>query len=219
MRKGLTELVFILDRSGSMGGLESDTIGGFNAMIEKQRKQEGEANITTVLFDDQYDVIHDRFQVEILRPMTEKEYFVRGCTALLDAMGNTIRKVENIQNYLPEEQKAEKVIFVITTDGLENASKNYTYGQIQRMVQEKKEKSGWEFLFLGANMDAVQEASRLGISAGRAVRYCNDHVGVTMNYQVVGQTLCAMRSAPKMSDVGEEWKAEIEAAGGGWRLE
>ena len=190
MKKDLTELVFILDRSGSMCGLEQDTIGGFNAMIGKQKKQAGEANVTTVLFDDRYDIIHDRFPIEVVGPLTEKEYYVRGCTALLDAVGKTLHKVENIQEHLPEEMKAEKVIFVITTDGLENASR--------------------EFLFLGANMDAVSEAKKFGIDEDRSVTYENDSVGVAMNYRVVEEAICCMRSAPRMSDVDGSWKQKIE---------
>ncbi|MBQ0060045.1 MAG: VWA domain-containing protein, partial [Lachnospiraceae bacterium] len=160
MQKNLTELVFILDRSGSMGGLEKDTIGGFNAMIERQKKQEGQVNVTTVLFDDKYDMIHDRIPINDLRPMTEDDYYVRGCTALLDAMGETIHRMGNTQKYLVEEKRAEKVIFVITTDGMENASRHYDRAQIKRMIERQKEKYGWEFIFLGANMDAVAEAAR-----------------------------------------------------------
>lgn len=210
MKKGLTELVFILDRSGSMGGLESDTIGGFNAMIEKQKSQEGEANVTTVLFDDQYDIIHDRFPIEAVRPLTGNEYYVRGCTALLDAVGKTIHKAGNIQKYLPEDMRAEKVIFVITTDGLENASREYSYDDIRRMIERQKEKYGWEFLFLGANMDAVSEARKFGIGAERSVTFENDSAGVAMNYRVVEETIRCMRAAPCMASVDGSWKKEIE---------
>lgn len=210
MKKGLTELVFILDRSGSMGGLESDTIGGFNAMIEKQKTQEGEANVTTVLFDDKYDIIHDRFPIGAVKPLTTNEYYVRGCTALLDAVGKTIHKVGNIQKYLPDEMKAEKVIFVITTDGLENASKEYNYEMIRRRIERQKEKYGWEFLFLGANMDAVTEARKFGIAEDRSVTFENDSAGVAMNYRVMEQTIRCMRAAPRMADVDGSWKKEIE---------
>ena len=210
MKKDLTELVFILDRSGSMCGLEQDTIGGFNAMIGKQKKQAGEANVTTVLFDDRYDIIHDRFPIEVVGPLTEREYYVRGCTALLDAVGKTLHKVENIQEHLPEEMKAEKVIFVITTDGLENASREYSYDRIRRKIEEKKTKSGWEFLFLGANMDAVSEAKKFGIDEDRSVTYENDSVGVAVNYRVVEEAICCMRSAPRMSDMDGSWKQKIE---------
>lgn len=211
MKKGLTELVFILDRSGSMWGLEQDTIGGFNAMMEKQKKQAGEANVTTVLFDDQYDIIHDRFPMAAVKPLTEKEYYVRGCTALLDALGKTLCKVENIQKHLPEEMKAEKIIFVITTDGMENASQEYNYDMIRRKIDEKKEKWGWEFLFLGANMDAVAEAKKFGIDEDRSVTFENDSQGVAMNYRVLEQTISCMRSAPRMAEVDGSWKQEIEA--------
>ncbi len=210
MKKGLTELVFILDRSGSMSGLESDTIGGFNSMIARQRETEGEANVTTVLFDDRYEVIHSRFPLEAVRPMTGEDYYVRGCTALLDAVGRTISDMGNIQKHLPEDMRAEKVIFVITTDGLENASRRYTASQIRQMIERQKEKYGWEFLFLGANMDAVSEAGRFGISADRAVRFENDSVGVKKNYDVLGRTLSRMRQAPCMADMDASWKEEIE---------
>lgn len=210
MKKNLTELVFILDRSGSMGGLESDTIGGFNGMITKQKKQEGEANVTTVLFDDQFEVIHDRFPIDVIKPLTAQEYYVRGCTALLDAIGKTVDKIKYIQKYLPEEMKAEKVIFVIITDGLENASKEYSYDKIRRVIERQKEKYGWEFLFLGANMDAVSEASKLGIAANRSVTFQNDSEGIAMNYRVVEETLHNMRSSSRMSEIDGSWKEEIE---------
>lgn len=210
MKKGLTELVFILDRSGSMRGLESDTIGGFNAMLDRQKQEEGEAHITTVLFDDRYEMIHNRFELKHVSPLTEKEYYVRGCTALLDAMGRTIHQMAITQKYLPEEKRAEKVIFVITTDGLENASREYTKAEVRKMIQKEKEKYGWEFLFLGANMDAVEEAEEFGISPERSVTFENDSFGIRNNYRVVSDTLCEMRSAPQMSSVGAEWKKEIE---------
>lgn len=210
MKKGLTELVFILDRSGSMGGLESDTIGGFNGMIEKQKKQDGEANVTTVLFDDKYDLVHDRFPIQAIKPLTEKEYYVRGCTALLDAVGRTIHKMINIQKNFPEDMKAEKVIFVITTDGLENASREFGYEEIRRMIERQKEQYGWEFLFLGANMDAVAEARKFGIAADRSVTFENDSQGVAMNYRVVEQAISNMRAASCMASVDGSWKKEIE---------
>lgn len=194
MKKGLTELVFILDRSGSMGGLESDTIGGFNGMLQKQKKEEGEANVTTVLFDDQIDVIHDRFPIDVVKPLTDTDYYVRGCTALLDAVGSTVNKVENIQNRLPEEMKAEKIIFVITTDGQENSSREYTANMVKKMIEKNQEK-GWQFLFLGANMDAVEEAEKIGIRRTHAASYKNDAKGVQLNYQAVGSVLSCMRCA------------------------
>ena len=210
MKKGLTELVFILDRSGSMGGLESDTIGGFNGMIKKQREQEGEANVTTVLFDDKYELLHDRFPIEAVRPMTDRDYYVRGCTALLDAVGKTIDKMVNIQKHLPEEMRAEKVIFVITTDGLENASREYSTSRIRQMIEREKKEYGWEFLFLGANMDAVKEAEKFGVASSRAVRFHNDSQGIATNYEVVGNTLSCMRRAANMADVDGSWKERIE---------
>lgn len=210
MKKGLTELVFILDRSGSMSGLESDTIGGFNGMLEKQKSQEGEVFVTTVLFDSEYELIHDRIPIQFIKPITNREYYVRGCTALLDAIGKTIHKIVNIQKVLPEEERAEKVIFVIVTDGMENASMEYSYSIIKSMIEHEKEKYGWEFMFLGANIDAVSEAEKMGINEDRAVNYSNDSVGVQLNYVTVADTVCLMRSAPKMSSVGREWKENIE---------
>lgn len=193
MKKGLTELVFILDRSGSMGGLESDTIGGFNGMLQKQKKEKGEANVTTVLFDDQIEIVHDRFPIDIVKPLTDEDYYVRGCTALLDAVGSTVNKVENIQNRLPDELKAEKVIFVITTDGLENASQEYSANMVKEMI-EKNQKKGWQFLFLGANIDAVKEAEKMGIRRTHAATYKNDSKGVELNYRAAGSVLSCMRS-------------------------
>ncbi len=211
MKKGFAELVFILDRSGSMSGLESDTIGGFNSMIHKQKKQEGQANITTVLFDDRIEVIHDRFSLDIIKPLTEEDYYVRGCTSLLDAIGTTIHKIGNIQKYLPDEEKAEKVIFVITTDGLENSSKEYNYEMIKRMIERQKRKYGWEFMFLGANMDAVSEAKKFGIDDNRSVSFHNDSAGVKLNYKTLSNALCSMRSMGRMEVMDENWKADIEA--------
>ena len=192
MKKGLTELVFILDRSGSMSGLESDTIGGFNGMLENQKKEEGEANVTTVLFDDAIDIIHDRFPIHVVHPLTNKDYYVRGCTALLDAIGSTVKKIENIQSHLPEEMKAEKIIFVITTDGMENASQEYSAKMVKKMI-EKQQENGWQFLFLGANIDAVSEAEKIGIKKSHAATYLNDSEGVQLNYEVAGKVMSCMR--------------------------
>lgn len=208
MRKGLTELVFILDRSGSMGGLEQDTIGGFNSMLQKQKEQEGEANITTVLFDNLYEKIHDRVPADRVKPLTENEYFVRGSTALLDAMGRTIHEMALIQKVLPKDCKAEKVIFVITTDGMENASREYSRSRVKEMIEHEKEKYGWEFLFLGANMDAVEEARSFGIGRDRSVTFQNDSAGVSLNYQVVSETITRMRGSA--APVGADWKKKIE---------
>lgn len=209
MNAALTELVFILDRSGSMNGLEGDTIGGFNGMIKKQKEEGEKVNVTTVLFDDEVEIIHDRFPVEIIEPLTAKEYYVRGCTALLDAVGESIKKVENVQKRLPEDHKASKVIFVITTDGLENSSVEYSHGDIKRMIEAKKE-CGWEFLFLGANIDAGKEAEKIGISRDRAVTYENDHKGVALNYETVGRVV---RKASKSREcrvaLDDDWAEEI----------
>ena len=168
MKKGLTEIVFILDRSGSMSGLEADTIGGYNSMMEKQKKEEGEAYISTVLFDDRSEVVHDRIPIDKVPALTEKQYYVRGCTALLDALGDAIHHISTIHKYAREEDRPEKTLFIITTDGMENASRRYGYEEIRKLVNERKEKYGWEFLFLGANIDAVQVAGRFGIAPNRA---------------------------------------------------
>lgn len=202
MKKGLTELVFILDRSGSMAGLEADTIGGFNGMLGKQKMEEGEANVTTVLFDDQIEVIHDRFAIDLVKPLDEKDYYVRGCTALLDAVGGTVKKMENIQKRLPDEWQAEKVIFVITTDGQENASREYTAKMVKEMIGENQ-KRGWQFLFLGANIDAVEEAGKLGICKSHAVTYKNDARGVQLNYEATEKIVSCMRSAAYSAEEAE----------------
>ncbi len=207
MKKGLTELVFILDRSGSMSGLELDTIGGFNGLIKKQKKQEGEANVTTVLFDDQYEILHDRIPLQAIRPMTEKQYYVRGCTALLDAIGKTIHKMITVQKNTSEDYRAEKVIFVITTDGLENSSREYSHDKIKKLIQTQKENYHWEFMFLGANMDAVAEAKKFGINEDRAVTYENDSEGIALNYKVVADAVCCMRASSM--PIKGEWKDEI----------
>lgn len=201
-----TELVLILDRSGSMRGLEADTIGGCNAMLDKQKKEPGEVRVTTVLFDDRIDVLHDRLDLAAVAPLTEREYDVRGCTALLDAVGFAVQKIANVQKRSAPGQRADKVIFVITTDGYENASREYSYEQVKRMVEEEKEKYGWEFLFLGANIDAVSAAGRFGIAPDRAVNYHADSAGIRLNYEVVSDTVCAVRAG---APVCANWKAEI----------
>ncbi len=208
MKKNLTELVMILDRSGSMAGLEADTIGGYNGMIRKQRETEGEVLVSAVLFDNRIEVLHDRIPLDQVPEITEKEYFVRGCTALLDAVGGAIHHIGNIHKYAREEDRPEKTIFVITTDGMENASHMYTYDRVKQMVERQKEKYGWEFLFLGANIDAIETAGRFGISADRAANYHSDHAGTALNYDVLSDTVLEMRS--KKEAIGAEWKQRIE---------
>lgn len=195
MKNNATELVFILDKSGSMGGLESDTIGGFNAMLQKQKAAAGECRITTVLFDNRYELLHDRLDIRAVRPMTEKEYRVGGCTALLDAMGRTIDKIAAVQKSAAEEYRAEKVLFVIITDGLENASRRYTAEKVRAMVEREKKEYGWEFIFLGANIDAVETAARYGIGADRAVDYVPDSAGTRLNYEVMAEAVAEYRAA------------------------
>jgi len=207
MKKDLTELVFILDRSGSMGGLESDTIGGYNTMIEKQKKEAGEAIITTVLFDDRYELLHDRINLRGITPITSKEYFVRGSTALLDAIGKTINKIGNVQKHTAEDERAEKVLFVITTDGLENASREFSYEKIRQMIEHQKIKYGWEFIFLGANIDAIDVAERIGINKDRAANFHADSAGTTLNYQVMSETVSKMRANIPMN---ADWKKRID---------
>ncbi len=207
MKQGLTELVFILDRSGSMAGLETDTIGGFNAMLKKQQEVPDEAVVTTVLFDNSYELLHDRISIGGIRPITEKEYYVGGSTALLDAIGKTIHKIANAQKHTAEALRAEKVLFVITTDGMENASREYTYGKVKELVELEQSQYGWEFVFLGANIDAISTAASMGIGADRAANYHADSRGTEVNYAAVSNLVSAVRaSAP----VGAEWKASIE---------
>ena len=208
MKKNLTELVFILDRSGSMAGLEADTIGGYNAMNEKQRGDPGEAVISTVLFDNETEVIHDRVSLDRVPALTEKEYDVRGCTALLDAVGGAIHHIGNVHKYAREEDRPEKTLFVITTDGLENASRRYTYDKVKSMIERQRERYGWEFLFLGANIDAAREAARFGIRADCAADYHADSMGTEAVYESVCEAVCQVRrSAPLAAD----WKRKIDA--------
>ena len=207
MKKNLTEIVFILDRSGSMAGLEADTIGGFNSMIEKQKSAPGDAYVSTVLFDTDRDVIHDRVDIQNVRPMTREDYWVRGCTALLDAVGKAIKHIGNVHKYAREEDRPEKTLFVITTDGMENASRKYSAQQVRKMIQHQKEKYGWEFLFLGANIDAVSTAKGLGIDEDRAVNYHSDSAGTALNYEVVSEAIQAVRCCAPLS---REWKRRID---------
>lgn len=207
MRKNLTEIVFILDRSGSMAGLENDTIGGFNAMIEKQKRESGEAYVSTVLFDNYIEVVHDRVDIQKVQPMTRKEYYVRGCTALLDAVGKAIHHIGNVHKYAREGDRPEKTLFVITTDGMENASRTYNYEQVRKMIEYETEKYGWEFLFLGANIDAAKEAARFGISEDRAVNYHADHKGTAVIYEAVSEAVCNVRASRPMSI---EWRRRVD---------
>ena len=207
MKKNLTELVFVVDRSGSMSGLESDTIGGFNATLKAHQEAEGEAVVSTVLFDHETKVLHDRIPIENVSPMTEKDYKVRGCTALLDAVGGAIRHISNIHKYLPEEYKPEHTIFVITTDGLENASTEYTYKQVKHLITEKEE-AGWDFLFLGANIDAAAEASKIGIPVARAATFIADKLGSKTMFGAVCAETISMRAGCSQRD--ESWKDSIE---------
>ncbi len=207
MKKNLTEMVFILDRSGSMSGLEADTIGGFNSMIERQRKEPGEALVSTVLFANESTVIHDRVDIRKVEPMTDRQYSVGGCTALIDAIGQAIHHIGNVHKYAREEDVPEHTIFVTTTDGMENASHRYSSDEVKRMVSRQKEKHGWEFLFLGANIDAVETAARFGISEDRAVRYHNDARGQQLNYESVSEAVRCVRSC---APLGRAWKDKIE---------
>ena len=207
MKKGLTEIVFILDKSGSMSGLEADTIGGYNSFLERQKKEEGEAYVSTVLFSDTNSVIHDRVPISKIEPMNDKQYSVGGCTALLDAIGGAIKHIGNVHKYAREEDRPEKTVFVITTDGQENSSRVYDYEKIKKLVKKQQEKYGWEFIFLGANIDAITEAGRLGIASNRAVRYECDGVGTMLNFECMSESIANFRVA---ESIPENWKEKIE---------
>ena len=207
MKKGLTELVFILDKSGSMGGLEADTIGGYNAMLTKQQSVEGDCMITTVLFDNQYELLHDRIDIRAVSQISEKEYHVGGSTALLDAIGRTIHKIGNAQKHTADDFRAEKVMFVIITDGEENSSREYTAEKVKEQIEHQKSKYGWEFIFLGANIDAVETAGRFGISADRAQNFHADSEGVELNFRVMSEAVVAYRKCEAMP---EDWNKEIQ---------
>lgn len=207
MRKNLTEIVFILDRSGSMSGLEADTIGGFNSMIEKQKNADGEALVSTVLFHSVSRVIHDRVRLQEIRAMSSAEYTVGGCTALLDAIGDAIHHIGNVHKYAREEDVPEHTLFVITTDGMENASRRYDVEKIRKMIERQKAKYGWEFLFLGANIDAVETAGRFGIQEDHAVNYHSDSRGTRLNYDVLSEAICQVRCSEPLS---ADWKKRID---------
>ena len=203
----MTELVFILDRSGSMAGLEADTIGGFNSMLEKQGKEPGEALVSTVLFDNETEVIHDRVPLSQVPKLNEKTYYVRGCTALLDAVGGAVHHIGNVHKYARPEDRPERTLFVITTDGLENASRRYSYEKVEQMIRRQKEKYGWEFLFLGANIDAAKEAGRFGIAPERAVNYLSDSEGTALNYAAVEKAVHTVRAGRPLAN---DWRADID---------
>jgi len=208
MKSNKFELVFILDRSGSMGGLESDTIGGFNSMLKKQQKEQGCARVTTVLFDDKYEILHDRINLENINLITEQEYYVRGTTALLDAMGKTINKIHNAQKNTKSDAKAAKVLFVVITDGLENASREFSHAKIKHMVCSAKENHNWEFIFLGANIDAVSTAKDYGISPENAANYHADSTGTQVSYAAVANAITQLRTKSKIS---QEWRDCVDA--------
>lgn len=208
MKNNITELVFILDRSGSMSGLERDTIGGFNSMLEKQRKQDGDCYVSTVLFDNVSEVLHDRIKLDSVPQMTDRDYTVRGSTALIDAIGGAIHHIGNIHKYARPEDVPEHTMFVITTDGMENASCRYSSDEVKKMIERQKEKYGWEFLFIGANIDAVETARRYGIGADRAVNYNADSKGTKVLFDAVSETVCCMRAS---QPIGADWGKDINA--------
>lgn len=207
MKTNITELVFILDKSGSMSGLEHDTIGGYNAMLRKQQEESGKARITTVLFSHDYEILHDQTDIKDIKPMTAKQYQVGGSTALLDAVGATIHKIGNAQKYAKEELRADKVMVVITTDGMENSSREYTYEKIKQMIERQKRRYEWEFIFLGADIEAVAAAAKLGIEHDRAVNFHSDSEGTKLNYKVISEAVSTIRANKTIS---EDWKIEIE---------
>lgn len=207
MKQNLSELVFILDKSGSMSGLEQDTIGGFNSMLEKQKQETGEAFVTTVLFDNNYEILHDRLSIKNIKPITRKEYYVGGSTALLDAIGVTINNIGKALSDINEGERPEKVMFVIITDGMENSSHEFNHKMIKNMIEHQKSKYSWDFIFLGANIDAVETASNFGINADRAVNFISDSKGTELNYKVLSEAVSSYR---KGKTVDENWKLEIE---------
>lgn len=212
--KRLTEVVFILDRSGSMAGLESDTIGGFNSVLEKQKKLEGEVIVSTVLFNHKSQVLHDRIDIKQISVMTEKDYHASGCTALLDAVGDAIWHIRNVHKYVRDEDRPGKTLFIITTDGMENSSQRFGYDEIQKLIKEQKEQHGWEFLFLGANIDAVRVAGRMGIKKEYAANFVNDRKGIAVNYKALNAAVEECRRSSESGlhapDFLKSWKTEID---------
>ena len=207
MKNSLTELVFLLDRSGSMRGLERDTIGGFNSMVQKQKQEAGTALISTVLFDHEREILHDRVDIRRVRPMTERQFYVRGCTALLDALGHAIHHIGSVHKYTRERYRPVHTMFIITTDGMENASRCYTAHRVRQMIEQQQRRYGWEFLFLGANIDAIETARHYGIAPERAVNYHSDSRGTALNYEVLNQAICSFRADQPL---GGAWKRRIE---------
>ena len=203
----MTEIIFILDRSGSMEGLEADTIGGFNSMMRKQASEPGDALVSTLLFDNDVEVIHDRLNIKDVPEITSKEYYVRGCTALLDAVGGAIKHISMIHKYARKEDIPEKTLFIITTDGMENASRLYSYDDVRSMVEHQKSKHGWEFIFLGANIDAATEASRYGIDSSMAVNYNCDSEGVGISFKVMEDVV---RSYRNTCEAPKNWRKRID---------
>ncbi|WP_035777387.1 vWA domain-containing protein [Butyrivibrio sp. AE3004] len=215
MSKGLTEIVYILDRSGSMSGLEADTIGGFNSMMDKQKKTGGKALVSTVLFDDECEVLHDRVPIDRIKKMTDKQYYVRGCTALLDAVGGAIHHIATIHKYARKEDRPEKTIFIITTDGMENASRKYSYSKVKKMIKHEQDRYGWEFIFIGANIDAYAEADRFGIRRDRTANYVCDGMGTATVYAGVSKAVSAVMMADEDCDMDccimeSGWNDEID---------
>ena len=207
MKNNITELVFILDRSGSMAPLVEDTVGGFNSMIEKQRKQDGECYVSTVLFANRSEVLHDRVRLSEIKPMTDKDYTAYGATALIDALGDAIHHIGNVHKYARAEDVPARTMFIITTDGMENASRKYTSERVKMMIERQKEKYGWEFLFIGANIDAVETAAKYGIDRNRAVNYNADKEGTQLVYESIATAVCEMRRCEAISD---DWSAKID---------
>lgn len=208
MKKGLTEIVFILDRSGSMSGLEADTIGGYNSMLSKQKEEEGEAVISTVLFNDKTKILHDRQRIDKVSQISGRDYQVSGCTALLDALGGAIHHIGRVQKELPEDERPEKTLFIITTDGMENSSRVYSYDKVKKMVEKKKKKQHWEFIFLGANIDAIEVAGRFGVAANRAVRYECDSAGTRLHFEVMSDMVSCARACDSAEMMEEAFDDE-----------